>query len=155
MIDENAKPPVPEKTVIRICPACGVVNPAGPSESCPHLQLAEFSGIEGELLALIERVAESRRGFFELLGELKAQVKEAISSGRAQVIAPRQTRLSDVEALTPRIGPPPRLTLENPTPPPAKPTDRPTKKKRARPAHAKVDPRQLELIVRSPPKGHA
>ena len=105
---------------------------------------------------MIEQVAESRRGFFELLGELKQKVKEAIASGQAKVIAPRQTRLSDIEALTPRIGPPPKLTLENPTPPVPKPTAAPrSKKSRRRSPQSRVDPRQLELIVRSPPKGHA
>jgi hypothetical protein len=145
------------KTIIRICPACGVVNPSGPSESCPHLQLAKFDGIDHSMVEMLEKLARSRREFSELLGELKRKVKQAINGGEAEVEASPSVRLSDIESLKPRTAPRPKLSLENPEPPsnPARATKPRGAKGRKHVQPGKVDPRQLELIVRAPPKGHA
>lgn len=137
---------------IRICPACGVVNPSGPGESCPHLQLARFDGLDDALAALLGEAAEARKRYADLAAALKRAVKEAVRSGRAEVEATRKSRFSDVEVAAvrpPAAGP---LQLESPAPPPPK-EQRPRRRRGTQvPA---VDSRQLELISRMPPKGDA
>jgi hypothetical protein len=138
------------ETTIRICPVCGVVNPSGPSESCPHLQLVRFQGIDTSLESLLKRVATVRNQFTELVSELRAYVMQAARLGEAEVIATQRGRVSEVQALG---GKPEPLSLTNPEPPKPKPT--PTRKKKKAPAPASVDPRQLALIARDPPRGDA
>jgi ParB-like chromosome segregation protein Spo0J len=157
MTDSDQNTAELSKTIIRICPACGVVNPSGPSESCPHLQLAKFDGIDQSMVDMLEKVAKARREFSELLGELKQQVKQAINEGEAEVEASPSVRLSDIESLKPRTAPRPKLSLESPEPPSkSSKTSKPRSPRGRKPAGPpKVDPRQLELIARAPPKGHA
>ncbi|MCP4606961.1 MAG: hypothetical protein GY847_41695 [Proteobacteria bacterium] len=143
-----------KEAVVRICPACGVVNPAGPSETCPHLQLARFNGLDNGLALLLSQVAEARRHFVGLVDDLKLKVKQAIHCQQAEVETPRRARFSEVEALRPRPQPSPVLSLENPESPPVK--HRETRRRTRKPAQTPpVDPRQLALIAQEPPKGDA
>ncbi len=135
--------------VLYVCPACGVVNPSGPSESCPHVQLIRFDGVDGELTELLAEVAAARRGYNELVDRLKRTVKEAVRSGEALVETPgrRKPRAEEAEARERPEG----LRLTNPEPP--RPRKQPARKKRRAPPP--VDPRQLELLAMGPPKGDA
>ena len=142
-------------TVVRICPACGVVNPAGPSETCPHLQLAKFEGIDDDLDDMLANVAKARSQYIQLANEVKKRVKLAVQNQEAEIETPRAMRPSELDALTPIPGAP-LLVLENPEPPPP-PKDPETKRprKQKRQGLPMIDPRQLELIAREPPKGDA
>ncbi len=141
------------ETVVHICPACGVVNPAGPSDSCPHLQLVRFQGIDGSLDQLLTRVAEVRRRHRELVDELRAHVMRAAREGIATVEATQKGRLSDVDALRKRAKP---LTLTHPETETGKKNPKPKpKKKHKKTSSPQVDPRQLALLVREPPHGDA
>ncbi|MDJ0763454.1 MAG: hypothetical protein QNJ97_10735 [Myxococcota bacterium] len=155
-MDENNYPENLKKTVIRICPACGVVNPAGPSETCPHVQLARFDGISDALSELLDQVASARREFATLLTQLKEQVKSALRSQEAEIETPRKARPSEVDRLSPRAGAPAvaALSLTNPERTPRR-SARSHNKSQRPPQPASVDPRQLELIAREPPKGDA
>ena len=139
-----------EETIVRICPVCGVVNPSGPSESCPHLQLVRFQGIDASLESLLERVATVRNQFRELVTELRSYVMQAARNGEAEVVATQRGRVSEVQALR---GKPEPLSLTNPEPAKPKPKQKRKKKKPATPAT--VDPRQLALIARDTPRGDA
>ncbi|MFO8072853.1 MAG: hypothetical protein R6V85_13350 [Polyangia bacterium] len=135
--------------VLYVCPACGVVNPSGPSESCPHVQLIRFDGVDGELSDLLAEVAAARRGYNELVDRLKRTVKQAVRSGEAVVETPgRRGRLAEEDEAR---RPSEELYLTNPEPPP--PRKRPARKKRRDPPP--VDPRQLELLAMGPSKGDA
>jgi hypothetical protein len=137
-------------TIVRICPACGVVNPSGPSDTCPHLQLIRFEGVDKTLEALLGRVATVRVQYLELLGELRAHVMTAAQSGEAEVLATRKSRFSEVDALGKKPAP---LVLTNPKP--AEKKAEKQRKKRKTPSPKPVDPRQLALLVREPPQGDA
>lgn len=138
-------------TVVRICPACGVVNPSGPSRSCPHLQLARYDGVDEPLGELIGRVAEARVRFDKLVEELKELVKQAARDGEVEIETTRKGRSSEVAEL---YSEPPPLSLVSPETSRSRPkTQRRSKRKPPQPP--KVDPRQLELIAREPPKGDA
>jgi hypothetical protein len=143
-------------TVVRICPACGVVNPAGPSETCRHLQLAKFDGVDDDLSGLLADVAEARSRYAQLAGELKKQVKLAVRNQQADIETPRKVRSSELDELRPQPDVP-SLVLENPDPPPPPKPSPETKRMRKRKLQGlpAVDPRQLELIAREPPKGDA
>ena len=142
-------------TVVRICPACGVVNPAGPSETCPHVQLAKFEGIDDDLDDMLAAVAKARSQYVQLAGELKLRVKTAVRNREAEIETPRMVRPSEIDALTPP-APASYLVLKNPEPPPPEKTpDTKRLRKRKRRGPPMVDPRQLELIAREPPKGDA
>ncbi len=143
-----------KETVVRICPACGVVNPAGPSETCPHLQLARFNGVDDELAELLAAVAEARRRFASRSAELKHRVMGALRDGEAEVETPRKARFSEVENLRARPATSTELTLEHPEPPPSK-TKEPRKRARKPIKPPPVDPRQLDLIAQEPAKGDA
>ena len=136
-------------TIIRICPVCGVVNPAGPSDSCPHLQLVRFEGIDESLEKLLQRVADVRVQYKELVTELRAHVMRAAREGDAHVEATQKGRVSEVETLRKRPEP---LSLTNPEPPVPKTKQ---KHKQKKPAPPQVDPRQLAHLVREPPQGDA
>jgi hypothetical protein len=139
------------KAVIRICPACGVVNPAGPSESCQHLQLVRFTGLDDDIIQQLTEVAQARSKFDELVSSLKAMVMHAVNTGTAEVVPTRTGKFSDVSRLRPPVGAP--LSLEHPKPPTE---SAPKKKPRRRlPVPPPVDPRQLELIANEPAKGDA
>jgi hypothetical protein len=142
------------EVVVRICPACGIVNPSGSSQTCPHLQLARFDGLNNDLAELLGEVARARCNFDELLGKLKQEIKEALRKHEAEIETRKEAMKSAAEK--PQRQPPqaPALSLENPKPLPANP---PRAKGRARKAAQPppIDPRQLELIAREPPKGEA
>ena len=143
-----------KKTVVRICPACGGVNPAGPSEACPHHQLVRFEGIDDDLSAQIEKLAKVRNQFWSMVSQLRATVMHAAQTGRATVEVTHKGRVSDVDAL--RKAPTLPFQLSNPEPevtPKAKPPVRRKQKKSSPPKP--VDPRQLALIAREPPQGDA
>lgn len=143
------------ETVVRICPACGVVNPAGPSDTCPHLQLVRFRGIDGDLEQLLTRVAEVRRKHRALVDELRSHVMKAAREGVATVEVTQKGRLSDVDALRKRAKP---LTLTHPEPKAVKKTPKlkpKPKRKQKKAGASQVDPRQLALLVREPPQGDA
>ena len=141
-----------KKTTVRICPACGVVNPAGPSDTCPHLQLVKYQGIDENLEALLGRLATVRNEFRALVTELRSTVMHAARIGLAEVEVTHKGRVSDVDEIRKRATP---LTLSNPEPaePPPKPA--PKRKPKKAPVPKKVDPRQLALIAREPPHGDA
>lgn len=141
-----------KETMVRICPACGTVNPAGPSEACPHLQLVRFRSLDEPLADLLERMASVRTQFRETLLELKFFLNQAARRGDAEVVAAHKAaRISDVEALQ-RKGM--ALSL---TPPKAevKPKQPLKRKQRKPPTPESVDPRQLALLIRETPKGDA
>lgn len=145
------------RTVVRVCPACGVVNPAGPSKDCPHLQLVRFDGVDDLLAATLGELAESRRRYTELLGRLKGRVLDAVRAGRAVVETPRRVRNRALDDLGQPAAPPARLNLTHPEPPPQpKPAAaEPGPRRRRRSGAPAVDPRQLDLLAQSPPKGDA
>ena len=140
-----------ETAVIRICPACGVVNPSGPSESCPHLQIVRFDGIDHELEDLLAQVAGARRSYSDLAALLKKTVIDAAKNGTAEVETPRKIQPGEVDELYPKAAKAERLSL----------TILKSKAKKAKPRRrrrtgpAPVDPRQLDLMALSPPKGDA
>ncbi|MCP4198010.1 MAG: hypothetical protein GY762_12750 [Proteobacteria bacterium] len=143
-------------TVVHICPACGVVNPAGPSETCRHLQLAKFEGVDDDLGELLADVAAARSQYVHLAGELKRRVKLAVRNQEAEIETPRKVRPSELDELQPEPGVL-SLVLENPDPPPppkAAPETKRIRKRKLQGPQA-VDPRQLDLIAREPPKGDA
>ncbi len=141
-----------EKTVVRICPACGVVNPAGPSDTCPHLQLARFEGLSTSLADLLAEVADARKTFTQAVAKLKETVKSSVRTHEAEIEATQSARSSQVEQLAPPMASDaPALALESPPlPKPRKPAKR--RKKRV---PLPVNPKQLELIARAPAKGDA
>ena len=137
--------------VVRICPACGVVNPSGPSPECPHVQLVRFDGIGPELEELLDRVAGARRTYGELIKDLKGMVLQAAKEGIARVEATRKASPSEIDRLADRGDEglrltPPRAPKKDPSPKPKK------RRKKGPPA---VDPRQLTLLAMSEPKGDA
>ncbi len=148
-----------ENVTIRICPACGVVNPSGPSDSCPHLQLARFDGVDESMTALLDDVARARKIFEERLKNLKVTVRMAIHEGRAEIETPRKVRrVSEVEELRrPTSRSQQSFFLEAPQIHHARPSSKknPARPRRAKPAQPNVDPRQLDLLVKLPPKGDA
>jgi hypothetical protein len=155
MIDEKDMSADLKSTVVRICPACGVVNPAGPSESCPHLQLARFTGIDEEMTNLLVEVAKARSAFSQLAGKLKNRVREAIRTGEAEIQNPRKIRPSEMETRRPPLASPSTLKLVHPKTPVKKTQKTGTMNQRKPPKLPRVDPRQLDLIAREPPKGEA
>jgi hypothetical protein len=136
--------------IVRICPMCGVVNPSGPSETCPHLQLIRFEGVDKTLEGLLDRLAKVRVQYKALLSELRTLVMSAVQSGEAEVVTTRKNRFSEVDALSKKTEP---LVLTSPKPPEKKEPKR--RKQRKPPAPEPVDPRQLALLVREPPQGDA
>lgn len=138
-------------TVVRICPACGVVNPAGPSEACPHLQLVRFQGIDESLQNQLERLATVRNEFWSLVAQLRSTVMNAAHQGLAEVEITHKGRVSDVRDLSKRPSP---LVLSNPEPPKKSKSSAKRKSAKSQPQKS-VDPRQLALIAREPPQGDA
>ena len=154
MSDERGKSLDVKDVVIRICPACGVVNPAGPSETCPHVQLARFDGLNDGMSTLLGNVAEARRRFTDLMNELRIKVLESIQDHEAEVETTHKANFNEVENLAQGHRKAPLLNLENTEPPPA--TPRKTRRRTRRPPQPPpVDPRQLELIAQEPAKGDA
>ncbi len=140
-----------ETAVIRICPACGVVNPSGPSEGCPHLQIVRFDGIDRELEDLLAQVAGARRSYSDLAALLKKTVIDAAKEGTAMVETPRKISPGEVDDLYPKTVKAERLSLTV-----VKSKTKKTKpRRRRRTGPAPVDPRQLDLMALSPPKGDA
>ena len=140
-----------ETAVIRICPACGVVNPSGPSEDCPHVQIVRFDGIDRELEDLLTPVAGARRSYSDLVALLKKTVIDAAREGTAKVETPRKIQPGEVDELYPKAVETESLSLTV-VKSKAK-SAKPRRRKRAGPAP--VDPRQLDLMALSPPKGDA
>ena len=140
-----------ETAVIRICPACGVVNPSGPSEGCPHLQIVRFDGIDRELEDLLAQVAGARRCYSDLVALLKKSVIDAARMGAAKVETSRKIQPGEVDELYPKTVKAKRLSLTV-----VKSKAKKTKPRRSRrTGPAPVDPRQLDLLALSPPKGDA
>ena len=136
------------RAVVRVCPACCTVNPAGPSTSCPHVQLVRFDGLKPELEELLAEVAAARRVWGELNAKLKAAVLEATRDGSAEVETPGASkRKPEADAADERL----RLAAQ---PEAAQPSGRAAPKRR-RTGAPPVDPRQLQLLAFSPPKGDA
>jgi hypothetical protein len=156
MVDDHERIDLGE-AVVRICPACGVVNPGGPSKDCPHVQLVRFDGIDDLLAATLGELAASRRRYNELLERLKARVMEEVRTGRALVETPRRVRTPADGARPAALDPPERLSLTHPEPPRPRPqtrSERPARRRKRNGAPT-VDSRQLDLLAQSPPKGEA
>jgi hypothetical protein len=104
---------------------------------------------------MLADVANARSQYFKLVGALKKKVKLAVRNQEAEIETPRTVRSSELDALRSPPGAP-SLVLENPDPPPA-PKVSETKRIRKRKLQGPpmIDPRQLELIAREPPKGDA
>lgn len=140
--------------MVRICLACGVVNPAGPTNGCPHLQSARIDGVDKTLNDLLTQVAEARRRYSEMSSQLKSWLTDALRDGRAEVKTMREAQASALEDGYEHADTG-QLRLTNPEAPASR-----TKKTRQRPRRARntlapVDPRQLDLLALSPPKGNA
>lgn len=145
------------ETTIRICPACGVVNPRGPSDGCPHLQLVRFDGVAESLETLLGEVATLRREYVDKVHALKRRVLDAAQTGEGQVETPHRTiSAHEVDALYTRAGKT-AFNLASPTAPKKKAdgTTKPTKARKSSGAGLHVDARQLDLLARSSPKGDA
>lgn len=154
MKSDDTKSDELKKVVVRICPACGVVNPSGPSPTCPHHQLARFDGLDDDFAQTLVEVARARSAFDELLGKLKQEIKEALRVHKAKIETRKEALKSAPDKSERHARKTPSLSLENPEPAAAKaaPAKRRTRKA---PQAAAIDPRQLELIAREPPKGDA
>ncbi|MBW2276792.1 MAG: hypothetical protein JRF63_04825, partial [Deltaproteobacteria bacterium] len=152
--ESESSVPSLDTTVVRICPACGVVNPGGPSGGCPHLQLVRFDGVDDQLSDVLSRAAEARRMYADLADQLRRAVLESVREGRAEVETTRMAKAREIEDVVESFenG---SLYLTHPDPPRrprARPKPRPKRKRTGPPP---VDPRQLELLAQSPPKGDA
>ena len=143
-----------KKVVVRICPACGVVNPSGPSPTCPHHQLARFDGLDDDFAEVLADVARARSNFDELLAKLKQEIKESLRVHKAKIETREDNLKSGKEKLERSPKKTPILSLENPKPPPEK-TPAVKRRRRKSPQSPPIDPRQLDLIAREPPKGDA
>ncbi len=142
-----------QDAVVRICPACGVVNPSRSGDSCPHLQLARFDGLDDEMTEVLSQVAEARSHFAKHLDELKIKVTQAIKNHEAEVETSQQGRYSDVETFGKPTASVPHLALKHPKPPQPPKESRRRVRRTSKPPQ--VDSRQLDLIARQPPKGDA
>jgi hypothetical protein len=113
-----------------------------------------FDGVDAALGETLTQLAEARRRYAELSQRLKDTVLEAVRDGGAEVETTRRARAADFEEGFQRLdrrG----LRLTHPDPPerpPDKPQPRPRRKRGGPPP---VDPRQLDLLAQSPPKGDA
>ena len=151
VVTKNEKTADLETEVIRICPACGVVNPSGPSEACPHLQIVRFDGISHELEDLLKEVAGARRSYSDLVTTLKKTVIDAAKDGTAMVETSRKIQPGEVDELYPKTSEADHLSLTITKSKAKKPKPR----QRRRTGPPPVDPRQLDLMALSPPKGDA
>ncbi|MBN2717464.1 MAG: hypothetical protein JXX14_16560 [Deltaproteobacteria bacterium] len=141
---------------IHICPACGVVNPAGPSDGCPHLQVVRFKGVDESLEELIMEVAGARRKFQELAGTLKRVVMARVQEGTASVQTPRRVREGDLGKLYSEANSRPfMLTHPDEEVKKIKAGNGSRNKSRKKPPNAPMDSRQLDLLAYSPSKGNA
>jgi hypothetical protein len=143
------------EVTIRICPACGVVNPQGPSDGCPHLQLIRFDGVAESLETLLTEVAFLRRAYVEKVAALKKRVLDAVQTGEGVVETPHRISAHEVDALYSRAG---RTTfsLSIPEQPKKKPEQpRAGRPKKSLPMKGIMDDRQLDLLLREGPKGDA
>lgn len=157
MSAKNIKKESASSPGIRICLACGVVNPAGPSAACAHLQVAVFQTIYDDLEAMMTRVAQARRQYIELVDQLMNHAKKQIKKGDARIeTSSERIRAHSTDGLPKKPAKPaPPLTLQSPKAPKNKPARRKVLSPRRKRAGGVVDPRQLDLLVREPPKGHA
>ncbi|MBN2804544.1 MAG: hypothetical protein JXR91_15735 [Deltaproteobacteria bacterium] len=140
---------------IYICPACGVVNPAGPSNGCPHLQLVQFNGASEPLEDLIMDVAHARRLYAELTGTLKRVIMSHVQDGTAHVMTPHQVSESEVNKLYASAG----QTSFSLTSPGTEQSPKGKTKRNKKAAGKKVkddlNETQLDLLAYSSPKGNA
>ena len=142
------------QTTIFICPACGVVNPAGPSGGCPHLQVVRFEGVDERLEDLISEVATARRAYAEKTDTLKRIVMSHVQEGTASVETPHRITASEVDKLYSKAGKTP-FTLTHPG---AENSPKGTAPRKHRPTPRrteKMNARQLDLLAYSAPKGDA
>jgi hypothetical protein len=140
--------------VVRLCPACGVVNPAGPTAGCPHLQLIRFDGVPPDFADLLTRVAEARREYNDLSRMLRETALAAVHQGLAVVetVAERSKRPGTDDRHRSRHAAE-SLQLESPEPP--RSAADPVRAKPRRRSLPAVDARQLDLLARGPAKGDA
>jgi hypothetical protein len=144
------------KVTIHICPACGVVNPAGPSDGCPHLQIVRFDGVDESLEELIMKVAGARREFHELTTTLKRVVMARVQDGTASVQTPRRVRAGDLDKLYSEANDKPfMLTHPDEEVKRIKSSGTIRPKQRKKQTAASLDSRQLDLLAYSPSKGSA
>lgn len=144
-----------KEAVIRICPSCGVANPAGPSGGCPHLQLVRFNGVSESLEKMLGDVAVARREYASQVAKLKKEVMTQVRDGVASVETPHDIKASEVDGLYATAG---KAGIFNLTHPEIKKS----KQKRSTPPKKKkevgipaMDSRQLDLLAQSVPKGEA
>ena len=146
-----------KNAVVRICPACGVVNPAGPSDTCPHLQLVRFRGIDSELSNLLENLAKVRNEFTSLVTKLRSTVMHAAKNGIAEVEITRKTGAGGAKSGDGKPQKP--LVLSNPEPAVTKTKTKsgsmPRRMQKKSSSPKPVDPRQLALIGKTSPRGDA
>jgi hypothetical protein len=138
---------------IYICPACGVINPAGPSGGCPHLQLVKFKGVGEQLEDLIMKVAIARKQFKDLVGELKAEVMDHVHDGSATVETPRNLKAAEAANMYSEAGAD-AFELTHPRREKTEPPKRKSPKHRKK-SPPKVDERQLDLLAYSDPRANA
>ncbi|MBN2341094.1 MAG: hypothetical protein JXX29_04125 [Deltaproteobacteria bacterium] len=141
---------------IYICPACGVVNPAGPSDGCPHLQVVKFNGVDESLEELVMDVATARRKYGELAATLKRVVMARVQEGSASVETPRRVSAGEIDKLYSEAG---NRTFELTHPEEKSAKNKISSKKskgRKKPlSGGPLDARQLDLLAYSPSKGNA
>ncbi|MBN2531066.1 MAG: hypothetical protein JXR76_32070 [Deltaproteobacteria bacterium] len=145
------------KATIHICPACGVVNPAGPSDGCPHLQVVRFDGVDEALEELVMDVASARRHFQERAATLKRVVMARVQDGTATVQTPRRIRAGEVDKLYAEANDRPfMLTHPDEVVKKVKVTSQSSRQKtRKKTTPQSLDSKQLDLLAYSPSKGNA
>ncbi|MCK9521868.1 MAG: hypothetical protein M0R76_02345 [Proteobacteria bacterium] len=142
------------ETIIRVCPACGVVNPQGPSNGCPHLQLVRFNGVPASLETVLMDVATLRRAYVEKLSSLKQRVRDAVQTGEGHIEVPRQIRAQDVDTLYSKANDA-VFALSNPGMSSATPKADAPRARKSAPRSKPLDDRQLDLLLLAHPKGEA
>jgi hypothetical protein len=143
------------EATIYICPACGVVNPAGPSNGCPHLQLVKFTGVNQPLEDLIMDVALARRKYAELTSTLKKVIMGHVQEGTASVETPLNVSETEVDKLYATAAQT-SFSLTSPgTEQSPKGKSKRKKSKKSKSQQPLLNKTQLDLLAYSTPKGEA
>jgi hypothetical protein len=141
--------------IVYVCPACGTVNPSGPSSGCPHLQLVRFDGVSEKLEDLILETANARRQYGRQVEILRRAVMTHIQNGNATVETPHRASATDVERLYSSAGATP-FSLSSPDASEGARKEKASTRSRSRStSRSNVDSRQLDLLAYSSPKGNA